>query len=109
MIRKESKDETRKRIEKNLEKSAAIYTGHAENKISKLQQTYLKKYYPQQYAHSTDISQRSPDVPNKRFGGRVSALFRGRREGLRDPEPEAAKSDEGIADITHGFRLSLLN
>ncbi len=62
---------------------------------------HLKKYHLRQYAHSTDISQSPQDVPNKRFGGKVSALFRGWREDLREPEP--AKSEESIADIVHGF------
>jgi hypothetical protein len=67
----------------------------------------LKKYYPQEYAHSTEALQRPRDIPNKRFGGKVSALFRG-REDLREPEP--AKSEEGMTDIIHGFQLfGLLN
>ncbi|KAI9456983.1 hypothetical protein BJY52DRAFT_1187588 [Lactarius psammicola] len=98
---KESKDEIRKRIEEHLKKSAAMYAGHAENTISKLQQAYLKKYHSRQYAHSTDVAQVPQDNPNKRFGGKVSALFRGRQE--------PAKSEEGIADITHGFQLGFLN
>ncbi len=87
-------DGTRKWIEEDLKKSAAKYADHAENEIPKLQQAYLKKYHPEQYAHSTDVQ-------NKRFGGKVSALFRGRRGDLQEPEP--AKSERGIADITHGF------
>ncbi|KAI9453219.1 hypothetical protein BJY52DRAFT_1189777 [Lactarius psammicola] len=93
---KESKDRTRRRIEDDLKRSAANYADHAEDTISRLQQAYLKKYYPQQYAHFADSSQRSQDVPNKRFGGKVSALFRGRREDLREPEP--AKSEEVFDD-----------
>jgi hypothetical protein len=71
---------------RKISRTAAKYADHAENKISKLQQAYLKKYYPQ-YAHSTEDSQHPQDVQNKRFGGKVSALFRGRREDLREPEP----------------------
>ncbi len=97
-IRKESKDETRKWIEEDLEGSAAKYADHAEDTISKLQQAYLKKYHPRQYAHSTEVLQRPQDVPNKRFGGRVLALFHGKREDLREPA-KPAKSEEGIADI----------
>jgi hypothetical protein len=69
-----------------------------------LQKAYLKKYHPQQYAHSTD-------APNKRFGGKVSALFRRRRDDSRELEPATpTESEEGIADITHGFQLfGLLN
>jgi hypothetical protein len=88
---KESNDETRKQIEEYLKSSAAMYADHAENKISKLQQAYLKKFH----SHSTEVSQRPDDIRNKRFGGKVSALFRGRREDLRESEP--AKSEEGIA------------
>ena len=93
---KESNDETRKRVEEDLEESTAKYADHVENKISKLQQAYLKQHHPQQYAHSTDVSQR-PEDRNRRFGGKVTALFRGRREDLR--ESESTKSEEGIADI----------
>ena len=86
------------RIEEDLKESAAKYADHAENEILKLQQVYLKKYHPRKYAHSTEV------VPNKRVGGKVSALFRGR------PEPtKPAKSDEGITDVTHVFQLGFLN
>jgi len=49
---RESRDQLRKGIEKELKKSAAArgYADHAENTISKLQQAYLKKYYPQEPA-----------------------------------------------------------
>ncbi|KAI9456985.1 Rho GTPase activation protein [Lactarius psammicola] len=96
-------DQTRKRIEEDLKKSAAQYADHAENVIPKLQQAYLKKYHPQQYAHSTD-------VPNKTFGGKVSALLRSRRGDLQ--EPEAVRSGEVSDDdwrravsTLHDFRL----
>ncbi|KAH8997410.1 hypothetical protein EDB92DRAFT_1420868 [Lactarius akahatsu] len=71
---KETEDQTRKRIEEDLNKSVANYADYAENTISKLQQAYFKKYHP-------------------RFGGNISAPFRGRREVLRELEP--AKS-EGV-------------
>jgi DNA-binding transcriptional ArsR family regulator len=93
-ILKELNDETRKRIEEALKGSAAKYADHTENTISKLEQAYLKKCHPLQYAHSTE------DVPNKTFGSRVSTLFRGRQE--------RAKSEDGIADITQVFQLGLL-
>ncbi|KAH9029729.1 hypothetical protein EDB84DRAFT_224985 [Lactarius hengduanensis] len=64
---KKTKDETRKRIEEDLKESAAQYADYAENTISKLQQAYLKKYYPQQYAHSTDTPQRPQDIQTKRL------------------------------------------
>ncbi len=38
-------DQTRKRVEKDLEESAAKYADYAENTILKLQQAYLKKYH----------------------------------------------------------------
>ncbi|KAH9030232.1 hypothetical protein EDB83DRAFT_2554982 [Lactarius deliciosus] len=91
---KETKDETRMRIEEDLKGTAAKYADYAENTISKLQRAYLKKYYPQQCAHSTDVSQCPQDGPNKRFGGKVSALFRSRREDSRDPEPTKSGSEE---------------
>ncbi|KAH9168910.1 hypothetical protein EDB89DRAFT_1551647 [Lactarius sanguifluus] len=91
---KETKDETRKRIEEELKGTAAKYADYAENTISKLQRAYLKKYYPQQCAHSTDASQCPQDGPNKRFGGKVSALFRSRREDSRDLEPTKSGSEE---------------
>ena len=106
---KGTNDETRRRIKADLNASAATYADHVENTISGLQQAYLKKYYPQEYSHSTGVSQPHEDVRNKRFGGKVSALFRGRREDLRSPElTKLAKSEEGIANITHVFRVSLL-
>ncbi|KAF8269708.1 Rho GTPase activation protein [Lactarius quietus] len=79
---KESKDETRKRIEEDLKRSADQYADHVENKISKLQEAYMRKHHPQQYSHSTE-----EDVRNKGFGGKVSALFRSRREESRESEP----------------------
>jgi hypothetical protein len=90
-IWKESNDETRRRIEGDLKSSAAKYVDHAENTISKLQQAYLKKY-SQPYAHS-DVA------PNKRFGNKVSSLFR------RSQAQELAKSEDGIANIGHSFQL----
>ncbi|KAI9439448.1 hypothetical protein BJY52DRAFT_1421308 [Lactarius psammicola] len=89
---KKTKVETGKRIEENLKRFAAKYADYAENTILKLQQEYLKKYNPR-------VFQRSQDISNKRF--------RGRRKDLWEPEP--AKSEEGIADITHGCQLGLLN
>ena len=87
-------------IEKDLKKSAAEYADHAENRISMLQKAYLKKYHPRQHAHSTA-------APNKKFGGKVSTLFRGRRDDSREPEPATpTEFEEGIAHITHGFQLS---
>ncbi|KAI9439452.1 hypothetical protein BJY52DRAFT_529930 [Lactarius psammicola] len=43
---KKSNDETRRRIEKDLKGSAVEYANFAQNKISKLQEAYLKKYHP---------------------------------------------------------------
>ena len=107
IVRKETEDQTRKRVEEGLEDSAAKYADHAENTILKLQQAYLKKYNPRQYAYSNDASQHPEDGPNRRLSGRVSALFRGRQEDSQGLEP--AKSEEGIANISHGFQVTLLN
>ena len=90
-----------------LEGSAATYADHAERKISKLQEAYLRKYLPQAYARSTEVSPHVQDVPIREFGG-MSA--RGRREALQEPEAaESAPPAEGIAINVHGFQLSLLS
>jgi hypothetical protein len=102
-MRKETKAAIRKRIKDGLKESATGYADHAENEISKLQEAYLKKYHPMEYSHSK-VSPPPEDVRNKRFGGKVSALFRGPRG------PELAKPSKlvkGISDITHGFQLGL--
>ena len=65
----------------------------------KLQQAYLKKFNPRPYGRSTDGSRRPEDVPYSRLTGKVSALFRGRLEDFQGVEP--AKTEEGIAGITH--------
>lgn len=97
----ETNDETRKRIAEHLKQSTAMYADHAENKISKLQQAYLKKY-------ATEASQRPEDVWNKKFG--VSALFRGRREYLRESEPAKPSTfEEGIPDFMGSDLVYLLN
>jgi hypothetical protein len=69
----------------------------------KLQQAHLKKFKPRQYAYSTDGERRPEDVPYSRLAGMVSALFRGRQGDLQGLE--RAKSEEGIAGITHGSNL----
>jgi hypothetical protein len=110
VVRKESNDKTREAIENNLKISTTWYADHAENSVSKLLQAYSRKYQPQQYASSANVSPRPQDVPNKKFGRRMSALFRGQREDQREPKPsEATPSDEGIADVTCGYQLGLLN
>lgn len=81
------------RVEEDLKESAAQYADHVENKFLKLQEAYFKQHHPQQYCPE--------DVRNKGFGGKVSALFRPRR----DSEP----SEEGIVNITHEFRVGVLN
>ncbi|KAF8269705.1 hypothetical protein EI94DRAFT_1724484 [Lactarius quietus] len=89
----ETKDETRNRIKDDLKGSAEKYADHVENTISRLQRAYSKKYRFE--SHSTEVSQRPEDVRNRRFGGRVSSLFRGRREDSRETEPaESAQLDE---------------
>jgi hypothetical protein len=90
------KDAIRKKMKHYLKESATRYADHVENTISKLQEAYLKKYHPLEYSHSLKVSQPSEDVRNKRFGGKMSALFRGSRESeLVKP----AKSEEGISDL----------
>ena len=104
VIRKESNDKTRKRIGEALKASAGSYADYAETRVLNLQQAYSRKQRPQSYVDSANVSQRPQDVPNKRFGSRVSALFRGRREDWRELEPaKAAPSDEGNANHTHVF------
>jgi len=106
-ICKETSNETRKQTRKDLRESAAKYADHAEKEVSKLQREYLRRFYPQEFSHSIG-SQRSSDSPNKRFGGKVSTLFRGRRE--REPEePVSGVPKEGIVDVAHEFQLGLLN
>ncbi|KAI9456987.1 hypothetical protein BJY52DRAFT_527106 [Lactarius psammicola] len=104
---KESEDKTRKRIEEDLKESAAKYADYAANTISGYQQEYLKKYYPQQDDHPTDISRRPPslNIPNKRFGGKVSALFRGRQRDLREREP--VKQNEELVPSDDDCRLAV--
>ncbi|KAF8265573.1 hypothetical protein EI94DRAFT_1804224 [Lactarius quietus] len=110
-ILKESKAVTRKRIEKYLKRSAAKYSEHAENVISKLQAACWRKYQPQKHADTTDNSQRPQDVPNKRFGSKVSSLslFRGRREDLREPAPVKPTQSEEVSDDDCRAAVSHLN
>ncbi|KAH8986368.1 hypothetical protein EDB92DRAFT_1949282 [Lactarius akahatsu] len=102
----ETEDRTRKRVEEGLEKSAAKYADHAENTILKLQQAYLKKHNPRQYPQSTDVSQYSQDVPNRRFGNKASAQFGGRQKNVGGLEP--SKSEE-VSDDLCRRAVSLLN
>ena len=85
---------------KDLNLSASCYADHAENKISKLQQAYLRKYQPQRYA-----SQRPQVVPTKRpvFGSRRSAPHGGVQEFWQVPAGEL--SEEGIAVVMNAFQL----
>ncbi|KAH9051873.1 hypothetical protein EDB87DRAFT_630949 [Lactarius vividus] len=105
---KETEDQTRKRVEEGLEESAAKYADHTENTILRLQQTYLKKPNPRQYAQSTDVLQYSQDVPNKRVGNSVSVStqFGGRQEDSGGLEP--SKSEE-VSDDRRRSAVSLLN
>jgi hypothetical protein len=113
LVRKESNDKTRERIERDLNTSAANYADYAENMVSKLQQAYFRKYQPQQHANSANGLRHPQDIPNKRFGRMVSALFCGRWEDSREPEHAKAvpsEPEEGDANITHGlFQLGFLN
>ena len=109
---KETKDETRKRLMEDLKTSTAAYVDHAENEISKLQEAYLK-CLSQRYSGPTEVSQRpqeSQDVSNNAFDGMMSVRFPGQWEDLQEPESATpVQSQEGIPDITHEFRVSLLN
>ncbi|KAH9165433.1 hypothetical protein EDB89DRAFT_2076851 [Lactarius sanguifluus] len=102
---KESTDETRKRIGEDLKGSAARYAEYAENRISKLQQAYFKKLHPQQYANFIEDSQRPQNVPNKRFGDKVAALFR----GLWEPEPARPSTSREVSDDDCRGAISYLN
>ncbi|KAF8269704.1 hypothetical protein EI94DRAFT_1724481 [Lactarius quietus] len=105
---KESKDKARMRVEEDLMESAVKYADHAENTISKLQEAYLKKYHPREYAHSTRVPRRPEDVPNRGFGHKVSTLFRGRQEAFRGSEP--AQSEEvSVTDDDCRSAVSRLN
>ncbi|KAH9029692.1 hypothetical protein EDB85DRAFT_1508865 [Lactarius pseudohatsudake] len=103
---KETEDRTRKRVEEGLEESAAKYADHAENTILKLQQAYLKKHNPRQYAQPTDVSQGYQDGLNRRIGNKVSALFGGRQEDLGGLE--SSKSEE-VSDDDCRRAVALLN
>ncbi|KAF8260447.1 hypothetical protein EI94DRAFT_1748379 [Lactarius quietus] len=76
---KKTKDDARKRIEEDLKKSAAEYADHAENKISKLQEAYFKKYHPR---------------------------FRSRQDDFG--APKLSKSEE-VSDIDFRLAVALLN
>jgi hypothetical protein len=103
LIWKESNDKTINRIKSNITISASRYIDHAENKVLKLQEAYLRKYQSQQYAYPANVSQRPKDVPNKRLGSCVPTLSRGQREDRREPElTKAASSEEGISNVAHG-------
>ena len=96
MARKDSNDKTRERIDRDLKGSAADYANYAETRVSKLQQGYLRKHQPRRYASLAKVLQHPQFVLNNRLG---------------NMGPETAKddpSDEGIADVIHGFQLDLL-
>ena len=85
--------------------SASWYARHAENKVSRLQQAYLRKYQPQRYAYSANVSQRPQEDPYDEFGSMSSAPY-GLPEYWQGFESASAvPSDEGIADVTHSFQL----
>jgi hypothetical protein len=86
VIWKEVNDKRRKIIKNNLKTSASRYADYAENRVWKLQQAHSRKYQPQQYTHSANVSQRPQDVPDKRLRRKarrkVSALSRSQQEDL---------------------------
>ena len=95
MARKDLNNKTREWIDKGLKISATCYADHAETRVSKLQQGYLRKYQPQRYGSSAKVLQHPQFVPNKRF----------ENKGLETADP----SGEGITDVIHGFQLDLLS
>ncbi|KAI9455786.1 Rho GTPase activation protein [Lactarius psammicola] len=99
-------DRTRKRIEENLRNSATEYADHVENTISKLQQAYFKKYYQGGYYHSAHVPRHPQDAPNKRFGDKVSTLFRGKR-GFKHTELEETGTDTSNLKVSFRRALSL--
>ena len=106
VIWKESNDEIRYRMMNNLNVSASCYADHAENKVSRLQQAYLRKYQPQKYAYSANVSQRPQDDQYDRFGSMRSASFSLPASCWQGFESaSAAPSEGGIADVTHAFQL----
>ena len=82
-----------------LDLSASCYAGCAEDRISQLQQAYLKKYQPRLYSYSPNVSQHLQSGPGP-FEG-----FRNMRSAPYDlPEywggfesASAVPSEEGIA------------
>ena len=95
----------------DLDVSASRYADHAENRVSQLQQAYLKKYQPQQYDYSANVLQRPQDDPGpsfERFGSIMrSALYDLPEswQGSGFESANAAPSKEGIADIAHEIQL----
>ncbi|KAF8273041.1 hypothetical protein EI94DRAFT_119251 [Lactarius quietus] len=88
---KEREDQTRKRIEEDLKRSAANYANYAELTISRLQKEYFKRYHP-------------------RFEGNVPTSSLGRREVPRTVEPaksEAAFDDDCRWAVSHLNTLRL--
>jgi len=81
-----------------------MYADFAEQRTSDLRQACLMKYYPQQYVHSAGVSNRPP---SKKAGGLGSALFRGRREVLKERQEKRKsvkpKIEEGTADFIYVF------
>ncbi|KAF8265555.1 hypothetical protein EI94DRAFT_313061 [Lactarius quietus] len=57
---KETKNESRKRIEEYLKTSAAVYAHHVENRISKRQEAYFKKYHPRFCGQQDDLGEPGP-------------------------------------------------
>ncbi|KAF8265551.1 hypothetical protein EI94DRAFT_1831140 [Lactarius quietus] len=81
-IRKEKKDESRKRTEEDLKKSATDYVDQAEHIVSGLQEAYFRKYH---------------------------SRFRGRQDDFGTPEPVNVVNSEEVADSDFRLAVSLLN
>ncbi|KAH9175080.1 Rho GTPase activation protein [Lactarius sanguifluus] len=91
---KKTEDWTGKRIEDDLEESAAEYANHAETRVSTLQKTYLKRYHPRRpgdkgSAPSRDwrestMSDEVFDNDCRRAVGQLNALRSTRVKNLED-------------------------
>ena len=85
--------------------STSWYARHAENKVSWLQQAYMRKYQPQRYAYSANVSQRPQEDPYDEFGSMSSAPYGLPKYWQVFESASAVPTDEGIADVTHSFQL----
>ena len=104
-LRKEANNELKDWNKNGLKLSASRYADHAENRILELQQGYSRKYQPQQYASSANVSPSLQDVPRKRFASGMSNPFRSWWEDKQETA-KATSSEEGM--LTSPIRSSLV-